>query len=138
MKIKRYQLAVAGELSEAALKAHKGGHYLESGIVTFQIIEAYLRIAIITYAKARGMPTSTVKAIDNEQSFHRLVVFYSLLRPKDDISKRLFALNKKRNSLVHKIFIDFKSPKSLKIVLRNFSAEAIEISWKLNKLLLRN
>jgi hypothetical protein len=138
MKIKRYQLAVAGELSEAALKAHRAGHYLESGIFTFQIIEAYLRIAIIAYAKARGIPTSTVKAIDNEQSFHSLVVFYSLLRPQDDLLERLFALNKKRNSLVHKIFIDFKSPKSLKVALRNFSAEAIEISCELNKLLSRN
>jgi hypothetical protein len=82
MKTERYQLDVARELSEVALKAHKAGHYLEAGIVNFQKTEALLRIAITAYAKAHGISASTIKAIDKEKSFHSLVIFYSLLRPK--------------------------------------------------------
>ena len=136
MKIERYQLNFAEELSKAAMKAHEAGNYLEAGIINFQRTEGLLRIIIIAYAYLRGIPASTIKAIKKEQSFYSLVIFYSLLKPKNDISERLFALNKKRNSLVHKIFIDFKSPKSLEDELESFSSEAIAISLNFTKSLI--
>jgi len=128
MKIKRYQLNFAEELNKAAMKAHEAGNYLEAGIINFQRTEALLRITILAYAYHRRISPSTIKAIKEEQSFYSLVIFYSLLNPKNNISEKLFALNQKRNSLVHKIFLNYKSPKSLEDELKNFSSEAIAIS----------
>ena len=135
MKTKRYQLEIVEDLNKAALEAHKAGHFLEAAIINFQRIEVLLRLAITVYARALGVIGSAVNSIDEEQSFHNLVVFFSLLRPKDRLSEKLFGLNRKRNSFVHKIFIDFKSVESVKDELKRFSVEAVEVTRSLSKLL---
>ena len=135
MRLKRYQLEVAEDLCRAALEAHKTGNFFEAAIINFQRIEALLRILITGRGRAMMVVESAVSAIDEEKSFHTLVVFFSLLMPKNQLSRKLFVLNKKRNSLIHKLFIDFESIESLKGELKSFSVEAIKLLRNLTELL---
>jgi hypothetical protein len=137
MKLERYQLEVVENLNKAGLEAIKTGHHFEGAIINFQRLEVLLRLATTIYATELGINKSALRAINEEQRFHNIVVFFSFVRPKSGLSERLSALNRKRNSFIHKLFIDYKSTESLKRELKSFNLEIVDLIRSLTELLER-
>lgn len=134
MKLKRYHLQIFDDLNKAALEASKAGHHFEAAIINFQRLEVLLRLAIAFHAGSLGVNKSAFKTMVDEQSFRKIVVFFSFVRPKNKLSERLMILNQKRNSFIHKIFTDFKSTESLKHKLKSFNLEIIDIIRSLTEI----
>lgn len=131
---KRINFNIINSLKDRSLKAWKEGFALESAIIVFQTVERLLRIAISGYAKGRKVKEDIItKCAENEQSFVKLISYYELLNPKNSLTEKLQKFNDKRNSIMHKIFIDFESIDHLQKELENFVLEGAKINEALRK-----
>jgi hypothetical protein len=120
-------ISIIEELAQRADEAFKSGHYLESAIINFQLVEFFLRLVIKIFAEKNQSAGSIVEKLKKEQRFFNLVIFLGLAKPDNGISERLFDFNATRNKVVHRIFNDFESIKSLKHELIAFHAESLEL-----------
>jgi len=135
MEWEKYNLDLINELQTIAMEAFKANHYFQSAVIFFQRLEIILRFVTFYFAKKAEVNETAISEINREQSFFHLITFFSLIIPKNEISKSLIELNKRRNSFTHRLFIDFESAESVKDELKDFSREAIKLNLKLNKLL---
>lgn len=134
MGSKRYNMGIVEDLNKTALDAFGAGNYFQSAIINFQRLDFMLRLVSTVFAREIGVVPRAISEIDEEKSFKNIVVFFSFVKPKNDLSERLFELNRKRNSFIHKIFIDFEDVESLNKELKEFSFETIELIRNLSKL----
>lgn len=135
-KRKLPNLAIVEELKKASLESFSHGHYLQSAIIIFQTVESLLRIAIRAYGKDYGVSEVNLQEAANiEISFARLVLHFNLIYPENGLDKRLREFNKKRNRIIHRLFIDFESMSRLKEHLKKFCMEGISLNKELRKLL---
>ncbi len=118
-------------LHGAAIKAFDNGHYLESAIIYFQLVEFSLRLAIHLLSIRMGLSESVMKRMEDEQSFYRLVLYLDLIKPDNNLSKRLLDFNGLRNDFMHELFYSFKSFDSLKKNLIEFCLEGKELTHHL-------
>ncbi len=116
-------------LIERSIIASKDGYFLESAIISFQVVEQRLRLVIAVRATLLNVRKNIVDGCAyKEQSFPRLINYYGLLNPNNDLTQKLQKLNTKRNSLIHKIFYAFESKKQLEKELVNFIEEATKLN----------
>ncbi len=95
---------IVTNLNNSALEAFKKGDYFQSAIINFQRVEILLRLVVHIFARNNGVAKDIIEKIENEKHFFNLVIFFGLVKPDNDISKRLFNFNKKRNDSIHKLF----------------------------------
>ena len=135
-KRKLPNLSIIEDLKNASLESFKQGHYLQSGIIIFQIVESLLRIAIRAYGRGNNIDEESLqKAADDEISFARLVLHFNLIYPENKIGKKLTEFNNTRNRIIHRLFIDFESMNSLEECLKDFCMEGIKLNQLITKLL---
>jgi hypothetical protein len=132
---KSLNLGIVEDLQIAKLESIKSGHLLQSAIISFQEIEVLLRIAIDAFRKKINLSQLTIKSIEEEQSFLKLVVYFDLIKPNTSISDKLFDFNTRRNAFMHKIFYGHETILSLKRELKNFCSKSLELNRDISKLL---
>lgn len=126
--------SIMGELIKSADKAFESGHYLESSIIMFQLVEYFQRLVLDCFAKTNRLSEDVIEKLKGERRFFNMVVFLGLVKPNNAISQRLFKFNAKRNDIVHDIF-KFKTMESLNDELRAFYEEGLELIEGLRSLI---
>jgi len=127
--MKKPNIDIIDDLKKCSLDALRDGYYIESSIIIFQAVEQLLRILISGIAKAKNVKEDiTNRCYIEEQSFSRLITYYELLDPNNELTDRLKKLNQNRNSMIHRIFYDFESLTCLKDELREFIKEAVKLN----------
>jgi len=114
------------DLHIAAIDAFEDQHYLESGVIYFQLVEVALRVAIHFLARKQKASESAIERIEKEQSFYQLILFLDLIKPDNGLSEKLMDFNKHRNSFMHSLFFR-KSPDSLEEDLKAFCLEGKDL-----------
>jgi hypothetical protein len=109
-----------------AIKTFNDQHYLESGIIYFQLVEVTLRLAIYLLTSKQEVSESATERIEKERSFYRLILFLDLIKPDNGLSERLMDFNKHRNSFMHNLFFR-KSADSLEEDLKAFCLEGMDL-----------
>jgi hypothetical protein len=117
----------------SAINSFNDQHYLESGIIYFQLVEITLRLVIHLFATKQEVSRSATESIEEEQRFYQLILFFDLIKPDNGISGRLMDFNKQRNSFMHKLFIR-KSADSLEEDLKAFCLEGKDLFDRLSKM----
>lgn len=127
--------SIMGELIKNAHKAFESGHYLESSIIMFQLVEYFLRLVLDSLAKKNRLSEDVIKKLKSKWSFYNMAVFFSgLIKPNNAIPERLFKFNSRRNDIVHDIF-KFKTIESLNNELKAFYGEGLELIEGLTSLI---
>ena len=114
------------DLHLSAIEAFNDQHYLESGIIYFQLVEVSLRLAIHHLARKQKASESAIERIEKEQSFYQLILFLDLMKPDNGLSGKLIDFNKHRNSFMHNLLFQ-KSADSLKEDLKTFCLEGKDL-----------
>lgn len=114
------------DLHGSAIKAFNDQHYLESGIIYFQLVEVTLRLVIHLLARKHEASESAIERIEKEQGFYQLILFLDLIKPDNGVSGRLVDFNKHRNSFIHNLFFR-KSTDSLGEDLKAFCLEGKDL-----------
>ena len=127
-------VGIIEELTKNADESFKGGHYLESAIIMFQLVEYFLRLIIELFGQINRLDKDILKKIANEQRFFNLVIFLGMVKPDNGISEKMFKLNRKRNDIVHHLF-EFKSIEALKDELIAFHEESLNLIEDLRSLI---
>jgi hypothetical protein len=118
-------IKIFDELTKYADEAFENGHYLESAIIVFQLVEYFLRLTIHILAKQKNCSEKILEKTRLERSFFKLVIFLGLVKSDNGISERLFNLNNRRNQFMHKLF-EQESVESIKTDLIDFYKESLE------------
>lgn len=127
-KLESANVEIMEQLRKAVNDATDRGDYLPAAIYIFQMLEGTLRMHINWLAREKNVSEENIKRIsEDEIVFPRLVLYFDVLRPDNGLSERLLNLNKKRNSIIHRLFFDFESLDSLKEFLEGFCQEGIEL-----------
>jgi hypothetical protein len=121
-------------LHSIAYKAYRTGHYIESAIIDFQLVEIQLRIIIFLLAQRIGLSDSTYEMVEKEDRFFLLVIYLDLLKPDNGLSDRLRKLNKDRKDFVHGLLFICLPSATLNKKLKKFSEEAIDLIGDLGEL----
>lgn len=127
-------VGIIGGLTKTAEESFRDGHYLESAIILFQLVEYFLRFIIDFFGEINHLDKDILKKIANEQRFFNLVIFLGMVKPDNGVSERLFKLNRTRNEIVHRLF-KFKSIEALKDELISFHGECLNLMEKLRSLI---
>lgn len=125
------------ELTKHADEAFGNGHYLESAIIVFQLVEYFLRLTIQILAKQKNCSENILEKTRLERSFFKMVIFLGLVKSDNVICEKLFNLNNKRNQFVHKLF-EQESVESIKIDLIDFYKGSLESIEDLKSLIQKN
>jgi hypothetical protein len=126
---------IVEKLGEIADEAYTHGHYIQSAIISFQLVELFLRHVINIYVKRNASSEDIIKKLEEEQRFLNLVIFLGLVKPNNGISNKLFDFNAKRNKIVHQLFYEFESLSSLENDLKDFCKESLELVGNLRSLI---
>ncbi len=137
MKMARKQkvnLGIINDLKARSLEALKHGYALESALILFQTVEHLLRILISALGKNRTVDQEILlDCSEREQSFSRLITYFELLYPGNELTSSLKALNNKRNTIIHRLFTNFESIETLNNELHEFVGEAVNLNALLIK-----
>jgi hypothetical protein len=129
-------LKIIEEMKESSLSAYQQGHYFQSGIILFQMVEILLRICTSAYGRSRGVaPSILTECTDNEMSFRRLTLYFDLVYPKNGVGERLRQLNTRRNAFMHQAFFQSNSLAKLNKSLEEFCKESVDLNTELRKLI---
>jgi len=124
---------IVDDLKEIARKDFQEEHFLSSSIIIFQTVVGLLRNILTKVAQHRKVNKDTMKVIENELSFSRLVLFFDLICPNNGMSQDLRRINTKRNKIFHSLFYEFESLNSLNKTLKNFCDDAAKMNFKLGE-----
>ena len=128
-------LPVIDGLAVASREAFEHQHFLESAIIIFQAIEFLLRLAIRRFGERRGVSEmSLVRAAEREMSFRRLVLHLDLVYPENKVSRRLLSLNRRRNSIIHRLSDEFESIETLHGRIETLCTKGFELYKGLREL----
>lgn len=122
------------KLAEMSDEAYKHGHYIQSAITGFQLVELFLRVVVNTFAVRNASSKDIMEKLEDEQKFVNLVVFLGLVKPDNGISKKLFDFNAKRNKIVHRLFYG-DSLASIESTLKELCKESLELVGGLRSLI---
>jgi len=126
-------------LYSMAYETYKKGHYIESALINFQLVEIQLRLITHIFAKRIGLTDSTYKKIvEKEDRFFLLINYLDLLKPDNGLSDRLRKLNKERNDFVHGLLFTHQSLVTLNKSLKKFCDESVNLISDLFKLVVEN
>lgn len=135
-KLDKLNADFAVGLRNSGIKSFEAGHYLESSIIAFQLLEVYLRMTIEGLAMASGINEKVINEISyNEQSVAKLITYLDMLYPNNHLSERLRDLNTKRNQIMHNLLFTFKSEDQLKGELKKFYRSAVQLHQNFSSLL---